>query len=100
MTPKYPEIIVTLSGHDGNAFTVLGRCRQAARQAGLSEDESAAFMAEATSGDYDHLLRTAWRCFDFRCGFFPPPPTRRQGGGPQAATPSRSATSSNSGSAA
>lgn len=66
MTPKYPEIIVTLTGHDGNAYTVLGRCRQAARESGLSEDEIAAFTAAATAGDYDHLLQTAMRWFDIR----------------------------------
>ncbi|WP_372675080.1 hypothetical protein [Aquicoccus sp.] len=51
MTPKHPEIIVTLPGHDGNAFTVLGRCRQAARAAGLPEDEIDAFTDEATADD-------------------------------------------------
>ena len=66
MTPKYPEITVELIGHDGNAFTVLGRCRKAAREAGLSEDEIATFMTEATAGDYDHLLQTAMRWFDIR----------------------------------
>ena len=66
MTPKYPEITVELIGHDGNAFTVLGRCRKAAREAGLSEDEIATFMTEATAGDYDHLLQTAMRWFDVR----------------------------------
>lgn len=63
MTPKHPEIIVTLTGHDGNAFTVLGRCRQAARGAALPEEEIDAFTDEATAGDYDHLLRTAMRWF-------------------------------------
>jgi hypothetical protein len=64
MTPKYPDITVTLTGHDGNAFAVLGRCRQAALDAGLSEDEIAAFMTEAMAGDYDHLLQTAMRWFE------------------------------------
>ena len=32
--------------------------------AGLSEDEIAAFMSEAMAGDYDHLLQTAMRWFD------------------------------------
>ncbi len=64
MTPKHPDITVELTGHDGNAFAVLGRCRRAAREAGLSEDEIAAFMAEAAAGDYDHLLQTAMHWFD------------------------------------
>ena len=64
MTPKYPYIIVELSGHDGNAFAILGRCRQAAQEAGLSEDEINAFMTEARAGNYDHLLLTAMRWFE------------------------------------
>lgn len=66
MTPKYPDIIVTLTGQDGNAFAVLGRCREAARDAGLSDEEIAAFMDEAMAGDYDDLLQTAMRWFEIR----------------------------------
>lgn len=66
MTPTYPDITVTLTGQDGNAFAVLGRCREAARDAGLSEDDIANFMAEAMAGDYDHLLQTAMRWFEIR----------------------------------
>ena len=60
--PRYPEIQVQLSGQDGNAFAILGRTAAALRQAGVSQDEIDAFFAEATSGDYDHLLQTtmAW----------------------------------------
>lgn len=64
MTPKYPNITVELIGHDGNAFTVIGRCCQAAREAGLSDSEIAAFTTAATGGDYDHLLQTAMKWFE------------------------------------
>tara|TARA_R110002124_G_scaffold273436_1_gene442843 strand:- start:136 stop:336 length:201 start_codon:yes stop_codon:yes gene_type:complete len=64
MSTKYPDITVELTGHDGNAFVVLGRCRQAAQQADLNDDQIAAFMAEAVEGDYDHLLRTAMLWFN------------------------------------
>ena len=64
MAPKYPDITVTLTGEDGNAFAVLGCCREAAKDAGLSDAEIAAFMAEAMAGDYVHLLQTAMRWFD------------------------------------
>ena len=37
MNPKHPDIIVALVGHDGNAFSVLGRCRKAAQEVGLPE---------------------------------------------------------------
>ena len=66
MTPKHPDIIVALTGHDGNAFAILGRCRAAARDAKLSDEEIAAFMDEAMAGDYDHLLQTAMRLFEIR----------------------------------
>lgn len=59
MKPKYPNITVQLSGHDGYAFAILGTVTEAMRRAGVSEEERTAFYNEATSGDYDHLLQTA-----------------------------------------
>lgn len=64
MTPKHTNVTVTLTDRDGNAFAILGRCRMAARDAGLSDNEIAAFMDEAMAGDYDYLLQTAMRWFD------------------------------------
>ena len=60
--PRYPDICVQLSGQDGNAFAILGRTAGALRQAGLVQAEIDDYFAEATSGDYDHLLQTtmAW----------------------------------------
>lgn len=55
---------VTLLGHDGNAFNILGRCRKAARRAGWADEAWQAFQAEATSGSYDHLLTTVLEHFD------------------------------------
>lgn len=56
--PKYPQVKVELVGQDGNAFAILGRVTGAMRRAGLSADQRNEFMAEAMSGDYDHLLQT------------------------------------------
>jgi len=64
MGPKHPDITVKLVGEDGNAFAILGACRQAMRQAGLPQAEIDAFMADATSGNYDQLLQTCMRWFD------------------------------------
>ncbi len=63
MCPKHPHIIVRLSDQDGNAFMILGMCRQAAKEAGLTKKDIQAFYEEATSGDYDHLIKTAARWF-------------------------------------
>lgn len=66
MPPKHPDISVALTGHDGNAFAIIGRCCAAAHDAELSDEEIAAFMDEAMAGDYDHLLQTAMRWFEIR----------------------------------
>lgn len=59
---RYPDITVSLIGKDGNAFAVLGTVTGAMKRAGVSAEERNAFMDDAMSGDYDHLLRTvmAW----------------------------------------
>jgi hypothetical protein len=55
---KYPEVkSVKLIGEDGNAFSILARVMKAMRVAGLSKEVQDAYYKEATSGDYDHLLR-------------------------------------------
>jgi len=65
-SPRHPEVRVRLVGEDGNAFAILGRCRRAAKEAGIAKEEISWFFAEATAGDYDHLLATAMRWFDVR----------------------------------
>jgi len=55
---KYPTITVQLTGKDGNAFSVLGEVSRGLRRAGVSDTECDQFFTEATSGNYDHLLRT------------------------------------------
>jgi hypothetical protein len=57
---RHPEVVVQLTGQDGNAYAILGTVRQALREAGHAGD-IAEFFAEATSGDYDHLLQTCMR---------------------------------------
>jgi len=53
------DVIVNTYGVDGNAFSIIGTCRRAMAEAGVSRRASRAFLAEATSGDYGHVLRTA-----------------------------------------
>jgi len=59
--PKYPEIVVQLTGTDGNVFAVMGVVGKALRRAGHA-DKLESFYGEATSGDYQHALQTcmAW----------------------------------------
>jgi len=61
---KHPDITIPMVGEDGNAFAILGRVNREMRRAGLTAEERAEFTAEATSGDYDHLLATVMKWFD------------------------------------
>jgi len=56
---KHPEIEVELTGTDGNAFAILGKVQRELKRGGVPKAEVDEFVAEATSGDYDHLLQTA-----------------------------------------
>lgn len=58
MEPKYPDIEVELSGQDGNAFMIIGRVQRALRNAGVDKEEITRYVDEATSGDYDNVIRT------------------------------------------
>jgi len=62
--PKYPEITVSLTGVNGNAFSVIAACSREARKSGLPGSKIEAFKKEAMSGDYDHLLQTCFKYFD------------------------------------
>ena len=59
---RYPEILVDLTGHDGNAFAMIARVSKIMRRAGVSQEEIKKFRIEAMAGDYDHVLQTilAW----------------------------------------
>jgi hypothetical protein len=61
MEPKYPGVVVDLIGEDGNAFVILGRVTREMRRAGIDKAEIDTFRAEATAGDYDHLLQTCMK---------------------------------------
>lgn len=62
-TPMYPDVVVRLSGSDGNAFAIIAKCRKIAKEASLSKSELDKFLDEAMSGDYDDLLRTCMKWF-------------------------------------
>jgi len=47
-----------LVGVNGNAFAIMGVFQKKAREEGWSTSEIEMVLAEAKSGDYDHLLAT------------------------------------------
>jgi pantoate kinase len=57
------EIVIDLTGPDGNAFVLMGYARQFARQLGLDSNK---IINEMASGDYENLLEV----FDKNFGSF------------------------------
>lgn len=55
---RYPEIVVRLTGEDGNAFFIVERVCRELRRHGVPPEEIIGFKKEAMSGDYSHLLAT------------------------------------------
>ena len=55
---KYPQVKVKIIGGDGNAFVILGKCKQALVRHKVSKEQVDLFLKEATSGDYNKLLET------------------------------------------
>ncbi len=49
------EIIIDLTGPDGNAFALMAYAKRFATQLGW-KDKGAALINEMMSGDYEHLL--------------------------------------------
>lgn len=56
-----PPVPLDLTTVDGNAFMLIGAFRRAARRAGWSAADIERVQADATSGDYDHLLQVLIR---------------------------------------
>ena len=56
-------IEIDLTGPDGNAFVLIGKAGNLAKQLGL---DKAKIQAEMMSGDYEHLVNT----FDKHFGHF------------------------------
>lgn len=56
---KFPNVTVQLTGIDGNAFSIMGTVTKAMRRAGVAKEDIDAYFAEATSGDYDNVIKTS-----------------------------------------
>ena len=54
------QIIIDLTGPDGNAFALMGYAKRFAKQLGLDSSE---IINEMTSGDYEHLIQVFDRNF-------------------------------------
>jgi len=48
-----PEIVIDLTGPEGNAYVLMGYASKFAKQLGLNKDE---IIKDMMSSDYEHLL--------------------------------------------
>lgn len=53
-----PRVMLSLEGVDGNALSLIGAWRNAAREQGWGDAEIEAVSQEAITGDYAHVIRT------------------------------------------
>lgn len=60
------NIIVDLTGPDGNAFALIGLAQQLAKRLEYQPEERAQLTTEMMSGDYENLLQV----FDNHFGHF------------------------------
>lgn len=54
----------TLAGVDGNAYAIMGYVRIAMRRTGMSREDIDAYIKDATSSDYNHLLVVSCEMID------------------------------------
>lgn len=63
MPEPLTNIKVELAGTDSNAFAIMGTIREALMKGGR-KDLIGSFVKEATSGDYENLLRVCCKYVD------------------------------------
>lgn len=61
---KMGKPTLQIIGKDGNVFNILGLAIREARRAGWSKEKIEQFQKDATSGDYDNVLRLCSEHFD------------------------------------
>jgi hypothetical protein len=66
--PKFdtPTVRIQLNAPEGNTFVILGRVRQAMKEAGATKEEMDQFHLEATAGDYKQLLKVCGQWVNFK----------------------------------
>lgn len=64
MEPKFPDVEVQLTGHDGNAYAIIARVVRGMERAGYREEAKEFAHAAMESESYDDLLMLAMRTVD------------------------------------
>lgn len=58
-------VVLDIAGQDGNAFFLLGKMKDIGRQVGKTKEELSALSEDATSGDYEHLVKVVHSVIGF-----------------------------------
>ena len=58
--PRAKELVIDLTGPDGNAYVLMGYASRFCKQLGLDSDE---VISEMKSGDYENLIEVFDRYF-------------------------------------
>ena len=53
-----------LVGINGNAYSIIGYVRAAMDDANMTNDDIDAYVEDATSSDYNHLVAVSWEMID------------------------------------
>lgn len=64
--PKYPGVVVKLTGHSSDLHVVINRCAKAMTAYGISAAEVRQFRNEALAGDRHHVMDTCLRWVQVR----------------------------------
>jgi len=60
------EIVIDLTGPDGNAFALMGNANRLAKMLGYSDEKKDKLLEDMQSGDYENLVQV----FDDHFGSF------------------------------
>ena len=66
MKQEKPVLKINLKGPEGNAFYILSKAKHVAEQSGWDKERIERVIFEATSGDYQHLLKVMSINFNFK----------------------------------
>lgn len=64
MQPKHKQLVLQLTEQDGNAWAIIGRASKLMQDNDIEKSTIQQFTEEATSGDYEHLIKTCVNWFD------------------------------------
>lgn len=64
MSDKPKVNLGCISGPEGNAYCIMGRCQEAAKRAGWTQAQIDSAIAQMKGGDYEHLLLVVSELFD------------------------------------